>query len=137
MIRLFSGDLTEVTSAPCSCGRTYRRLPRGIFGRVDDMLVVRGTNVYPHVVEDVIGRLPGVGSEYRIVIDRPEELDTFTVEVECADGAVAGHVADAVKNAVGLRPDVVTHEPGTLETTEFKSRRVFDRRRSPTHEERP
>jgi len=128
MIRLFSGDLTEVTSEPCSCGRTYRRLPKGIYGRVDDMLLVRGVNVYPHVIEDVVGRVPGVGSEYRIVFARPAELETFSVEIEADTDDVAETVAQQVKIAVGLRPDVVVHPRGTLSTTEFKSRRIIDRR---------
>ena len=94
MIRLFSGDLTRVTSEPCPCGRTYRRLPEGIYGRVDDMLVVRGVNVYPHLIEDAIGSVPGVGSEYRIVVERPHELDALIVEVEAADPSLAARVRE-------------------------------------------
>ena len=77
MIRLYSGDVTYVTSEPCPCGRTYRRLPRGVYGRVDDMLIVRGVNVYPSAIEDALAHVSGVGSEYRIVLERPEELDVL------------------------------------------------------------
>ena len=59
MIRLFSGDLGRVTSEPCPCGRTYRRLPEGIYGRVDDMLIIRGINVYPHLIAEAIAPRPG------------------------------------------------------------------------------
>jgi phenylacetate-CoA ligase len=128
MIRLFSGDLARVTAEPCPCGRTYRRLPDGIYGRVDDMLIVRGVNVYPRAIEDAIGRVPGVGSEYRIVVERPDELDVLSLEVEADDGAAAAAVAESVKLAIGLSPHVIVSPPGSLPTTEFKSRRVTDRR---------
>jgi phenylacetate-CoA ligase len=128
MIRLLSNDLARVTAEPCPCGRTYRRLPEGVYGRVDDMLVVRGANVYPNVVEDVLGSVPGVGSEYRIVVERPEDLDVLVVEVESEDATVELVVRDRVKVATGITPRVVVHAPHTLPTTEFKSRRVADRR---------
>ena len=128
MIRLYSGDLTRVTSEPCPCGRTYRRLPDGIYGRVDDMLTVRGVNVYPNVVEDVLGRVDGVGPEYRILLERPEELDVLTLEIESEEPMAAQTVREQVKIAVGVTPRVVVHPPNTLPTTEFKSRRVVDLR---------
>jgi len=128
MIRLYSGDLTYVTSEPCPCGRTYRRLPKGIYGRVDDMLIVRGANVYPSAIEDALANVPGVGSEYRIVLDRPQELDVLTLLIEAADGTAAERVAEAVKRATGLTPVVEVVPPASLPTTEFKSRRVDDRR---------
>jgi phenylacetate-CoA ligase len=131
MIRLFSGDLTRVTSEPCPCGRTYRRLPEGIYGRVDDMLVVRGVNVYPHVLEDAISSVPGVGSEYRIVVDRPNELDDLILEIEAADSSLAASVRDRVKATAGVTPLVKVHQPNTLPTTEFKSKRITDLRRLP------
>jgi phenylacetate-CoA ligase len=131
MIRLFSGDLTHVTSAACPCGRTYRRLPEGIYGRVDDMLVVRGVNVYPHLIENAIGAVPGIGSEYRIVVDRPQELDDLIVEVEAADPSLAASVRGRVKASAGITPVVKVHLPNTLPTTEFKSARVTDLRRVP------
>ncbi len=130
MIRLFSGDLARVTTDPCPCGRTYRRLPDGVYGRVDDMLIVRGVNVYPRAIEDAIGRVPGVGSEYRIVVERPDELDVLLLEVEADDHGMAAVVAESVKLAIGLSPQVTVCPPGSLPTTEFKSRRVTDRRDS-------
>ena len=118
----------RVTADPCPCGRTYRRLPDGIYGRVDDMLVVRGLNVYPRAVENAIGRVPGVGSEYRIVVERPDELDQLSLEIEGADDSVAAAVAESVRLSIGLTPKVNVNPPGSLPTTEFKSRRVVDRR---------
>jgi phenylacetate-CoA ligase len=129
MIRLYSGDLTSVTSEPCPCGRTYRRLPKGVYGRVDDMLIVRGVNVYPSAIEDALAHVAGVGSEYRIVLDRPRELDVMTLLIEAADETAAARVTDAVKRATGVTPVVEVVPPASLPTTEFKSRRVDDRRR--------
>ena len=128
MIRLFSGDLARVASEPCPCGRTYRRLPEGVYGRVDDMLVIRGVNVYPHVIEDALAGIPGVGPEYRIVVERPDELDVLALEIESGDEAVAAAVRERIKAASGITPQVTVHPPDTLPTTEFKSRRVIDRR---------
>ncbi|MEX2554160.1 MAG: AMP-binding protein [Actinomycetota bacterium] len=128
MIRLLSGDLTRVTSEPCPCGRTYRRLPEGIYGRIDDMLVLRGANVYPHVIENVLRGVPGLGSEYRLIVERPDELDLLTIECEAPDAGVASAVAERVQRAIGLRAAVTIHPVGTLPTTEFKARRVIDRR---------
>jgi phenylacetate-CoA ligase len=130
MIRLLSGDLARVTAEPCPCGRTYRRLPDGVYGRIDDMLLVRGTNVYPNVIENALGSVQGVGPEYRIVVERPGELDVLTVEIESDDLAVEAAVRDRVKAASGVTPRIVVHAPNTLPTTEFKSRRVVDRRRA-------
>lgn len=130
MIRLFSGDLARVTSEPCACGRTYRRLPNGILGRVDDMLVVRGGNVYPHMIEAALASTPGLGSEFRIVVERPEELDVLTIEVESEDQEIGELVRHNVHQAIGLNPRVRVLPPDTLPTTEFKSRRVDDRRPS-------
>ena len=128
MIRLYSGDVTYVTSDPCPCGRTYRRLPRGVYGRVDDMLIVRGVNVYPSAIEDALAGVPSVGCESRIVLERPDELDVLTLQVEAPDPATADPVREAVKRATGLTPVVEIVPPATLQTTEFKSRRVEDRR---------
>jgi phenylacetate-CoA ligase len=110
------------------CSRTYQRLPDGIYGRIDDMLIIRGANVYPHVVENTLRAISGVGSEYRLVVERPAELDLLTIEVEADDPTVAADVADRVQRTIGLRPAVTVHPPGTLPATEFKARRVLDRR---------
>jgi phenylacetate-CoA ligase len=131
MIRLFSGDLAGVTSAPCPCGRTYRRLPGGVYGRVDDMLIVRGVNVYPHAIENAIRRVDGIGHEYRIAIDRPDELDVLSLEVEGEDPRITAAIRDAVKLATGITPVVDLCPLGSLPTTEFKSRRIADRRTMP------
>jgi phenylacetate-CoA ligase len=88
-------------------------------------------NVYPHLIENAIGAVPGIGSEYRIVVDRPQELDDLIVEVEAADPSLAASVRERVKASAGITPVVKVHLPNTLPTTEFKSARVTDLRRFP------
>lgn len=141
MIRMFSGDLTSWTDEPCPCGRTYPRLPRGIYGRVDDMFIVRGVNVYPSAIEEVLRSLPEFGGEFRVVISRKEHMDRLAVQVEygpelAAAATTAPHrleefrrtVSDRLKARIGVSAVVELVPPGTLERTEFKARRIIDQR---------
>ncbi|MBA2348011.1 MAG: phenylacetate--CoA ligase family protein, partial [Solirubrobacterales bacterium] len=90
MIRFWSGDETyKVADGPTSCGRTYPRLPEGILGRLDDMLVIRGANVYPSAVESVLRRVDGLGAEFEILVDRSGAMDEMTVRVEVRPGLAA------------------------------------------------
>ena len=118
----------------CPCGRTYPRLPRGIYGRADDMFVVRGENVYPSAIEDVIRSIEGFGDEYRIVITREKTMDELIVQAEYVKG-VDSRIIPELKNkleaelkARGLRAIVQMVEPDRLERTEFKAKRVIDKR---------
>jgi phenylacetate-CoA ligase len=134
MIRLVSGDLTEWTDAPCPCGRTYPRFPKGIIGRIDDMLVIRGENVYPSAIEDVVRAFNEVG-EFEIVVTRPQHLDEVTVRVECVATdreELCERLGAQLKRATGLRANVAPVEPGSLIRTDLKSRRVRDERFSPS-----
>jgi len=90
MIRLLSGDLTLWEDGPNPCGRTYPRLPQGIFGRIDDMFTIRGENVYPSEVDAVMNQLAGYGGEHRIVITREGSMDELMVRVEAIAEASAG-----------------------------------------------
>jgi phenylacetate-CoA ligase len=138
MIRLLSGDLTRWTSDANPCGRTYPRLPRGIYGRIDDMFQIRGENVYPSAIEDVLGALAGYGGEHRIVITRTGAMDELLVRVEVdagthAAGAEAlaqfGRIArERLSRALGVRANVEACIPGTFPRTDFKARRVIDDR---------
>jgi len=142
MIRFWSGDLSMWTDEPCPCGRTYPRLPRGIYGRVDDMLVIRGENVYPSAIEEVLRATEGFGGEFRIIVSREKALDELRVQVEYSseiqkaaerEPAILDRfekeVASKIKAKVGLRPVLELMPPGTLERTQFKARRVIDRRK--------
>lgn len=135
MIRFWMGDESVMDDAPCPCGRTYPRLPQGVFGRVDDMLVIRGANIYPSAVEAAVRSVPGTGTEFRIFVDRPDALDELTVEVEHAPEVSGGDVgrlrdqlAAELKSALQIRVPVTVVSPGTHEAQTFKSRRVVDRR---------
>jgi phenylacetate-CoA ligase len=131
MIRLVSGDVAEWTDAPCPCGRTYPRLPRGIVGRIDDMIVIRGENVYPSAIEDVLHSFPELDSEFEVVLTRVNHMDELTVRVETAEAAAAGlaeRVAAAIRRTLGVRPVLELCPPQSLRRTDLKSRRVRDER---------
>jgi phenylacetate-CoA ligase len=136
MIRLVSGDRTRWTDEPCPCGRTYPRLPAGIYGRFDDMLVVRGENVYPSGIEDALRAVPGFGGEFRIVVSRRETMDEllvqaeYTPEHEPADRreALRRAMRDRLRARIGVHPVVELVPQGTLARSEFKARRVVDDR---------
>jgi phenylacetate-CoA ligase len=129
MIRLVSGDQAEWTDAPCPCGRTYPRFPRGIIGRIDDMLVVRGENVYPSAIEDVLREFAEIG-EFEIVVTRPGTMDEIEIVAECDAAAadVSDRVAALLRRKIGLRPQLRFVAPATLARTDLKSRRVRDLR---------
>jgi phenylacetate-CoA ligase len=134
MIRFWAGDLSMWVNDPCPCGRTYPRLPKGIYGRADDMFIVRGENVYPSAIEDVIRGIPGFGDEYRIIITREKTMDEMIVQAEYAKGTTP-EVFPQLKSRLeselrgrGLRAVVQILEPDRLERTEFKARRVIDQR---------
>ncbi|MGQ9647211.1 MAG: phenylacetate--CoA ligase family protein [Thermodesulfobacteriota bacterium] len=134
MIRFLAGDISMWVNDPCPCGRTYPRLPKGIYGRADDMFIVRGENVYPSAIEDVIRGIPGFGDEYRIIITRERTMDELIVQAEHAKG-IAPEVLPQLKKRLenelkgrGLRAVVQILEPDRLERTEFKARRVIDQR---------
>lgn len=134
MIRFWAGDLSMWVNDPCPCGRTYPRLPRGIYGRADDMFVVRGENVYPSAIEDVIRGIEGFGDEYRIIITREKTMDELIVQAEYAKGIDPELLPRMKKKlegelkARGLRAVVQMVEPDRLERTEFKAKRVIDKR---------
>jgi phenylacetate-CoA ligase len=138
MIRLLSGDLALWVNEPNPCGRTYPRLPNGILGRIDDMITIRGENVYPSEIDAVLNQLGDYGGEHRIIITRDGTMDELLIRVEAAPGvfergdaavaAMRGEAGQRVQKLLGLRAliDIVT--PGTFPRTDFKARRVVDDR---------
>jgi len=125
LVRYRSGDLASLTREPCSCGRTFARMSR-VLGRTDDMLVVRGINVFPSEIERALLSVGGLAPHYRIVVERPRRLDELTVE--CEGEAEAPEVAAALERALGLSVRVVVQPAGTLPRSEGKADRVDDRR---------
>jgi phenylacetate-CoA ligase len=125
VLRYRTGDVTSFVDETCACGRTHRRIAR-FSGRVDDMLVVRGINVFPSEIEAVVLADPACGGQYAIVVDWRPVLPELEVHVE-----VEGHVDGLerrLEERLRLRVQVVTHEPGSLPRTETgKAKRLFER----------
>ena len=132
MIRLKSGDLTRWEAGPSPCGRTYPILPKGIYGRIDDMFTIRGENVYPAAIDEVLTGLSDYGGEHRIFVSRDETMDKLAVRAEHkpdADvGAFQARAQEALRTTLGVSTAVVAVPPNTFERTEFKARRVVDER---------
>jgi phenylacetate-CoA ligase len=101
-------------------------LPGGVLGRVDDMVVVRGVNIFPSSVETVLRQFPEV-DEFRIILTRSGEMDEIAVEVECPE-ALTPEIELALRSALNLRVPVRVVAPGSLPRFELKARRLDDRR---------
>jgi phenylacetate-CoA ligase len=124
-LRYRTGDLASITREPCPCGRTFARMSR-IVGRTDDMLIIRGVNVFPSEVERVLLGVDGLEPHYQLVVERPNRLDELTVEVE-------GHASEAdvqtrLSHALGLTARVIVLPAGSLPRSEGKALRVRDLR---------
>jgi phenylacetate-CoA ligase len=136
MIRLVSGDRSRWTDDSCPCGRTYPRLPAGIYGRFDDMLVVRGENVYPSGIEDALRAIPGFGGEFRVIVSRRETMDELLVRAEYTPehepperrDALQRTMRERLRARIGIHPVIELVPQGTLPRSEFKARRVVDDR---------
>ncbi len=131
MIRLASGDLTRWELGTNPCGRTYPRLPEGVYGRIDDMIQVRGENVYPTEIDNFLRGVPGYGGEHRIVVTRTGSMDELLVRAECGDPVVddfARRAREGLHTLLGLRAGVEAVPAMTFDRSEHKSRRVIDER---------
>ena len=130
VIRYRTGDRARIDETPCSCGRTFARLDGGVIGRVDDVLIVRGINVFPSAIENIIRSIPGTG-EFAVDVYRARELDDMVIRVEVTSGGADDVVADAeaaVKNALNLRARVEAVPSGSLPRFDLKARRFTDHR---------
>ena len=126
VIRYRTGDLVRMNLNHCACGRTFLRFDGGLLGRVDDMVIIRGVNVYPAAIENVIRRFPAV-DEFQITVKRLEEMRRLEVRIEVNAGNDAEHVRTQVEQAIyqalSLRPTVAVAPPGSLARFEMKARR--------------
>lgn len=136
LIRYWTGDITSLSSEPCACGRTLVRMGR-IVGRADDMLIIRGVNVYPSQVEAFLVGFPGLAPHYQLVLTREGAMDAITIEVELLPPAprdelfVAKMAADLrthIKSMVGVTCEVVLKAPGEVPRSQGKAVRVKDLR---------
>ncbi len=137
IIRYRTRDLTRVMSDGCPCGRAHARLARFV-GRSDDMLIIRGVNVFPSQIEEVLMRHKWLGGNYVICLGKKESLDQMTVKVEIAksefDGSIE-HLRDLraelgrqLREQVGFTVNIEIAEPGSLPASEGKAKRVIDER---------
>jgi phenylacetate-CoA ligase len=132
LLRYRTGDLASVAREPCACGRTLARMSR-VVGRTDDMLIVRGVNVFPSEIERALLAIPELAPHYQIVVERPGHLDELTVQAELREGEPGGDrlqglVEERLGRALGLTAQVELGEPGSIVRSEGKALRVLDRR---------
>ncbi|MBM3979809.1 MAG: phenylacetate--CoA ligase [Planctomycetes bacterium] len=127
LIRYRTGDLVRIATDPDPTGRAWRRLDGGILGRADDMIHVRGNNVYPSAIEAIVRRFAEV-AEYRVHVNRANPLADLRLEIEPATGdgqALADSIGRAVRDELLFRVDVTPCPPGSLPRFEMKARRVI------------
>jgi phenylacetate-CoA ligase len=132
LVRYRTGDIASLDLKPCVCGRTTARMSQ-IRGRRDDMLIIRGVNLYPSQVEHALLTVDGVSPHWQLVVTRPAQLDEITVHCEPADGSVdrdalADRVRLTLRDTIGVGIGVELLEPGAVPRSEGKAVRVVDRR---------
>jgi phenylacetate-CoA ligase len=138
LLRFRTRDLTSLNYETCECGRTSVRMSR-ILGRSDDMLIIRGVNVFPSQVESVICELPQLEPHYLLLVDRVNNLDTFEVQVEVKEEFYSDEVSKMIdlrkqivhrlQSVLGISPDVKLVEPRSIERSQGKAKRVIDKRK--------
>ncbi|PYT59605.1 MAG: phenylacetate--CoA ligase [Acidobacteria bacterium] len=126
VIRYRTGDLVQLNLAPCACGRTYARFDGGLLGRSDDMVTIRGVNVYPTAIENVIRQFSAV-DEFQVTVKTLQEMHYLEVQIEVISGHnpenVRTDVEQAIYRSLSLRPTVTVAQPGALARFELKARR--------------
>jgi phenylacetate-CoA ligase len=125
-LRYRTGDLVRHGGYDCPCGRSFLLLPGGVLGRADDMLVVRGVNVYPSALADILHRFPDV-QEYRIIVTRAGLMDEIALQVECPPELLPS-LAEELHVALNLRVPIENVAFGSLPRFEMKAKRIEDRR---------
>jgi phenylacetate-CoA ligase len=138
ILRYRTRDLTELDTTPCRCGRTTTRM-RKCLARSDDMLIIRGVNLFPSQIEAVMLEISGLSPHYQLIVEREHNLDKLTLLVEVDDAVFSdsigqlesftARVRHALESAIGLGIDVKLVEPRAIERSEGKAKRVFDKRR--------
>jgi phenylacetate-CoA ligase len=137
LLRYRTRDLSSVMGGECPCGRKHRRIAR-IKGRSDDMLIINGVNIFPSQIENVIMKVPEVGTNYQIIVDKQGALDKLTVKTELYSKIFNGDFSllsniklklqTMLRDTILITPTIELHEPGGLPVSEGKAKRVFDNR---------
>ena len=137
LLRYRTRDLTSLDYTPCRCGRTHVRISR-LRGRSDDMLIIRGVNVFPQQIEGILMESEGLTPNYQIIVDRSNNLDTLEVRVEVSDSLFAdeirklqmleGRLQKNIKEFLGVTAKVRLMEPHSIQRSEGKAQRIVDNR---------
>lgn len=138
LIRYRTRDITSLIPGACECGRTSVRMER-IMGRTDDMLIIRGVNVFPSQIEEVLVRIEGTEPHYQIVVDREGKLDVLEVHVEMNERMISDEIKELerteakirseIESLLGIKVGVKLVEPKTITRSEGKAKRVIDKRK--------
>lgn len=139
LVRFRTRDITRLIPQPCRCGRTHIRMGR-VMGRSDDMLIIRGVNVFPSQIEAVLVGVEGLEPHYRLIVDREGTLDTLEIQVELSEMLFSGadeikvlqnierQLKKDMKDYLGITAVIKLVEPRTIERSEGKASRIIDRR---------
>jgi len=137
LLRYRTRDITSLNYAPCKCGRTIARISR-FQGRSDDMLIIRGVNVFPSQIESVLMETPGVAPHYQLIVDREGQLDTLEVQVEVDEATFSDEVKQLQSLAQSIQRQIKDYftvsvkvklvEPRSIPRSEGKAKRVIDKR---------
>ena len=138
LIRFRTRDLTRLIYDKCECGRTSVRMEK-IMGRSDDMLIIRGVNVFPSQVEAVLCEVEEFEPHFFITVDRVNNTDTFDIEVEVKEQYYTDEISGMVKlqkklaarlqSVIGLQPNIILAEPRSMERSQGKAKRALDKRK--------
>ena len=139
LVRYRTGDITQINYQPCDCGRTIARINK-IKGRVDDMLIIRGVNIFPSQIENVLLQIEEAEPHYQLILERKRGLDELTVELEVSPNTffdevkrvekIEAKIEKEIEDALGLRIGVRLVESRTIERSMGKAKRIIDKRKS-------
>ena len=140
VLRYRTKDITRINYEPCACGRTHARMDK-VMGRTDDMMIIKGVNVFPSQIESVLVGMEHVGPHYQLIVRKKNFLDTLEVRVELSNGellqsygeleALQHKIHDRLKSVLGLETKVTLAEPKSLERFQGKAKRILDLRNEP------
>ena len=140
VLRYRTKDITRINYEPCACGRTHARMDK-VMGRTDDMMIIKGVNVFPSQIESVLVGMEHVGPHYQLIVRKKNFLDPLEVKVELSNGellqsygeleALQHKIHDRLKSVLGLETKVTLAEPKSLERFQGKAKRILDLRNEP------
>ena len=140
IFRYRTKDLARIMYEPCPCGRTTARMTK-VMGRTDDMMIIKGVNVFPSQIEGVLFTMPHIGPHYQLILRKKNFMDTLEVQVEMIDSSLLASFGEldklqnkirgALKSVLGLDGKVTLVQPRTIQRFEGKAKRIIDLRNEP------